>query len=330
MTGPQCSEARCSVPAGNMCLRRLEDFHECPAFTKGVKQTASPELGAIHSDDIQVPWTGYSMTLPDMSMVWSVKRAPLIALIGLSKSGKSSFLSTLYLRLKTEPVGQRQFAGSLTLRGWASISEKMYWTEELEPGFPPRTSGEARESGFLHLTLADGASFDDVLIADVPGEWFAQLLENLYADSAASARLIIQQADAALFFLDTAALSEPNTRFAVERSTKVLLDRIVKLRPGLPLIAVHAKHDKASGGTQRSFELLQAHIEKAFGNTQTFETVAASINPATDATEALTPGQGVTEAFAAVLQMAATSRPAAEKLTRTQNSAMLATLQELN
>lgn len=270
------------------------------------------------------------MTQTDTSLVWGIKRAPLIALVGLPKSGKSSFLGTLYLRLKRETLGDKQFAGSLTLRGWASITEKMYWKEEFKPGFPPRTSGEAREPGFLHLTLAGKTHLEDILLADVPGEWFAQLLENIHAESASPARWIIMNADAVLFFIDTDALSLVQTAYGTERNTKLLLDRIATLRPDLRLVTVQAKHDKTSTETQQSLNLIQAHIEKRFGQTQAYETVAASVDVALDDTEAPQPGQGVTEALTAALLSVDLQQPPTPSITRAQNSEALAALQDLS
>ncbi|WP_226991575.1 TRAFAC clade GTPase domain-containing protein [Deinococcus gobiensis] len=270
------------------------------------------------------------MTQTDTSLVWGVKRAPLIALVGLSKSGKSSFLGTLYLRLKREPLGDKQFAGSLTLRGWASITEKMYWKEELKPGFPPRTSGEAREPGFLHLTVAGETHLEDILLADVPGEWFAQLLENIHAEAAAPARWIIMNADAVLFFIDTDALSIFQTAYGTERNTKLLLDRIASLRPDLPIVTVRAKHDKTSADTQQSLDLIQIHIEKRFGQTQAYETVAASVESAVEDDTAPQPGQGVMEALTAALHLVNVLQRSTPSITRTQNSQALASLQEVS
>jgi hypothetical protein len=336
VTKPSCSNLTCPVPLSALCRQGHDDYHDCPAFRAGQVAGVPSEVLEIGKRELQVPWTGYALTTSDASLVWGLRRAPILALIGLPGSGKTSFLGTLYLLLKRGPVGVKHFAGSLTLQGWANITSKMYWAQGQPPRYPDRTSGEAREPGYLHLSLADGSGIQDVLLADTPGEWYVSLLKNAQADDGEAARSTIQHADVILFFIDLDRLTSSTTRYLTERNTTVLLDRIAAQRPGIPLVAVYAKRDRMTEDVVQSVTVIQQRITRNFPDHQSVQTVA-SIPSSTSQTDPLTmqneapipefkPGQGVAEAVERALELSRPVSPLRTATSRSENASVLSTL----
>ena len=128
-------------------------LNQCPDFQAGeteLKSSAAPQL----FEGERPLWSGNVLSANAAQLVCGVQRPPLIGLIGLTDSGKTSFLASLYLMLKKrESLGWGRFAGSYTLRGWEMIAHAFHWRGTIPPGYPARTTGQGREAGLLHLRL---------------------------------------------------------------------------------------------------------------------------------------------------------------------------------
>lgn len=303
MTVVECSNDRCEVPRTSYCKRLCPDFHTCEEYLQALKATVTPDSPTSQTDStaeqdaVRPAWSGNALTPDTATSVWATGRPSLIGLVGLPDAGKTSFLATLYLRLRRERLADRSFTGSLTLPGWAKVAHRMHWAEGRQPGYPPRTSSQKREPGFLHIALrGDNDQVNDLLIADTKGEWYLHWLTDAQEERAEGARWTVKHADVILFFLDLAALTDPTKRHATRSLTERLIDRVADLNPQQRIIVIHAKQDKVTADTNPLVDQLTRRLASRFQTPPIFRTIAAPEQRA-DA------GQGVLEAVAEALMI---------------------------
>lgn len=301
MTVVECTHDRCEVPGNNFCRQFHADFHNCENYLAALSAARSPDSPApspdspVELDVVRPAWSGNALTPHTATTVWATGRPPLIGLIGLPDAGKTSFLATLYLRLRHERLADRDFTGSMTLSGWAKVSRRMHWADGRPPGYPPRTGSQHREPGFLHIALRDAADkVIDLLIADTKGEWYQHWLTDAQEKRAEGARWTVQHADALLFFIDLAALADPTKRHLTRSQTERLIDRAADQNPYQRVIVIHAKQDQASREATPLVDQLTRRLEARFRTPPVFHTIAAPEQRA-DA------GQDVLEAVAQAL-----------------------------
>ena len=307
MRQPRCADNRCEVPASNFCKLDHDNFRECPKYSEGL---AKAEQGANTSNTPAVPegqrrppWSGNAFTPNTATIIWATARPLLVALVGLPEAGKTSFLATLYLRVKRERVAGRQFNGSLTLYAWAKLASRMAWRGGRSPRYPPRTSGDTREPGFLHLSLrAPDEDVVDVLIADTPGEWFMHWISRADDPQAEGARWTVDHADQILLFVDIAALTDPTLQYSARSRTERLIDRVSQQQPKGQVSVVYAKHDALLSDSTPVLEEIRARLEARFPGHKAFETVAAPESQSE-------PGRGVVEAVGALVEQARSPTP---------------------
>jgi hypothetical protein len=193
-----------------------------------------------------IPWNGYALGKGDLAIL-SCRTCPLvIGLIGSPDAGKTSLLAYLYMWLLKygELEKSWRFAGSWTLGGWESIVSQCRWIGSPPPSFPPHTSSTGRHPGLLHVTFRTSkGNLRDVLFTDAPGEWFMQWAKVPGAPEAEGARWIIEQADAILLLLDSAALHDPVKLPDARRKSRDLIDRISATILSKPSVVVWTKSD---------------------------------------------------------------------------------------
>lgn len=304
---PRCANPRCEVPATSFCKLDHDDFQLCPKYAEGHKEspqgTRAADAGAVPEGQLKPVWSGNAFTPNTATLVWATARPLLLALVGLPEAGKTSFLATLYLRMKRERVAGRQFNGSLTLHAWAKLASRMAWRGGRSPQYPPRTSGDAREPGFLHVSLrAPNEDVMDVLIADTPGEWYMHWISRADDPQAEGARWTVCHADQILLFVDVAALTDPTSRYSARSRTERLIDRVSQQQPTGRVSVVYAKHDAVVGGPTPVLEEIQVRLEARFPGHRAFETVAAPESQSE-------PGKGVAEAVGALIEQATSPTP---------------------
>ncbi len=304
---PRCANSRCEVPATNFCKQDHDDFQVCPSYLEGFGQhnqeTSAVDAGAVKKGEVRPAWSGNAFTPNTATVIWATSRAPLLALVGLPETGKTSFLATLYLRMKRELLAERQFNGSLTLQAWAKLASRMEWSGGRAPKYPPRTSGDAREPGFLHISLrAHNDDVTDVLVADTPGEWYIRWISKADDPQAEGARWTVDHADEILFFVDVAALTDPTLQYNARSQTERLIDRVSNRQPRGRVSVVYAKHDAATDGPMPALARIREKLEERFPSHKAFETIAAPESQS----EA---GKGVAEAVGTSITQAISSIP---------------------
>ena len=243
---PECPELACNAHEG-ACMRG-QPLGECPTYArvlKGSKQGQTdipmPEPGALYPN-----WTGNALTPHTASEVMGLGRPIVIAVVGLPDVGKTSLLTSFYDRIRREHLGGRYFAGSYTLRGWAALARYLRWQGNVPPAYPPRTSGDRREPGYLHLALRGSDDrLVDLLVADTPGEWFKEWANDANAEGARGARQTMEHVDGVIFCIDPTELSGPD-RLIKRATLKRLAGRLAnaeRIGPPAELVAVYTKND---------------------------------------------------------------------------------------
>lgn len=233
-----------------------------------------------------------------MTLTYGLRRPYVIGLIGLPDAGKTSFLITLYDCLRHEPLGQRDFAGSYTLRGWEVLHQHLKWRQGLPPTYPPRTSGARREPGLLHLALREQEDLPtDVLLADTPGEWFKRFSRDV---EHSGAQTTLELADGFLFVINPVSLNDAHRHASKQRLTS-LIRRLHETVPHKPLVLVLSHADQTFQSTPQYQEVLEL-IQTLYPGHATFRTIAAFEKRQT--THA---GQNVLEAVAQLIIMLETA-----------------------
>lgn len=290
---PQCLDSTCELRDTLQCQFKGPKYRNCENYTKGHPETTQKPTQEI--TDLFAPmWTGKAISASRLGLVGGQQTPLVMALVGLPKSGKTSFLTSLFARIRQESLPEWMFAGSFTLLGWAALTRYTEWEAGAHPTYPPRTSGGQREPGFLHLALRDHQDeLRDVLIADTPGEWYEQWVDREMDPTTLlnPAPWTVKHVDRVLLFVDTPALSSPRRNLVKDR-TMGLIDRIAAL--GVKQVhVVYTKQDQEFTPNNQLTEL-QEHLTQRFPDHQAFQTTSVWSDP---------PGQKVIEAFLACLQV---------------------------
>ena len=188
------------------------------------------------------PWSGLPLGEVDAEAVVGTGQPRLVALVGLSGSGKTTALAAFWtlLRRGHRPAGH-DFAGSYTLLGWRAIARHMAWHPEGQRQFPPHTTATGeREPALLHTALKRGDSVYDLLFTDLPGEWFREWAFD--RDAVPGANWIANQADLLMLLSDSKALSGAG-RGTARAQYDALAARVAEAADGTPVLPVRAKAD---------------------------------------------------------------------------------------
>ena len=188
------------------------------------------------------PWSGLPLGKVDAEAIAGTGHPRLIALVGLSGSGKTTALAAFWtlLRRGHRPAGH-DFAGSYTLLGWHAIARHMAWHPEGNREFPPHTTATGeREPALLHIALKRGDSVYDLLFTDLPGEWFREWAFD--RDAVPGANWIAEQADLLMLLSDSKALSG-EARGIARAQYNTLAARVAEEANDSPVLPVRAKAD---------------------------------------------------------------------------------------
>ena len=232
-----CETKNCFAGDGlNGCRDGYAPVQACPNVQRSQAAETDVPTATIP------PWSGLPLGEVDAEAIVGTGQPRLVALVGLSGSGKTTALAAYWtlLRRGHRPAGH-DFAGSYTLLGWHAIARHMAWHPEGQRQFPPHTTATGeREPALLHTALKHGNTLHDFLFTDVPGEWFREWAFD--RDAVPGANWIASQADLFMLLSDSNALSGPN-RGVARAQYDALAARLEEVAAGRPVLPVRAKAD---------------------------------------------------------------------------------------
>ena len=232
-----CGSPNCFAADGlSGCRDGYTPVTECPNI-----QHIEPNEPDVRDVTIP-PWSGLPLGEVDAEAIVGTGHPRLIALVGLSGSGKTTALAAFWtlLRRGHRPAGH-DFAGSYTLFGWHAIARPMAWHPEGQRQFPPHTTATGeREPALLHIALKRGDSVYDLLFTDLPGEWFREWAFD--RDAVPGANWIAKQADLLMLLSDSKALSGAGRGHA-RAQYSALAERVAEAADDSPVLPVRAKAD---------------------------------------------------------------------------------------
>jgi Double-GTPase 2 len=194
-----------------------------------------------------VSWSGNNLGMKNLHLVAARSSPILIGILGPHDSGKTTYLSLLYRRLRHgDRIGNFRFAGSYTLLAWEAISEGFKWPQKDGFQFPAHTSrNQGRIPGLLHLAVRDeNGRLRDILFTDAPGEWFSDWADNATNDQSEGARWIHQNASAFLVFADGKRLAG-SSRGSAKNQLQSILQRVGTGIGNRPLALAWSKADES-------------------------------------------------------------------------------------
>ncbi|CAM3198933.1 hypothetical protein DESA109040_02385 [Deinococcus saxicola] len=304
---PPCSNPVCEIEETGRCRLHGTQYAACKYLKGKTDVQAIPEQAA-HT---RLPWTGRALTPISLPLIAGRRRPHLVAVIGLPGSGKTSFLISLFMRVRRHDLTPYTFAGSLTLAGWSLLTRYADWTPGVTQHFPPRTSGAQREPGFLHLAFRDqGDQLIDVALADAPGEWFDAWILKDPADTTLNhpPGWLVTNATTVLFFVNTFGLYDEFDANVVVDQTITLADRVAASRPAHVQV-IYAQTDRIPEEPNDHLNAVLHHLERVFPGHVAFRTSSVWHGQR---------GSGVLEALqAALTHTSAPSVRRAEAHTRT-------------
>ncbi len=232
-----CDTQYCFATDGQIgCRDGYTPVTTCPNFQH-------VEASEPHVREVTIPpWSGLPLGEVDAEAILGTGHPRLIALVGLSGSGKTTALAAFWtlLRRGHRPSGY-DFAGSYAMLGWHAISRPMAWHPEGQRQFPPHTTATGeREPSLLHVALRRGESVYDLLFTDLPGEWFREWAFD--RDAVPGANWIANESDLLMLLSDSQALRGA-ARGAARSQYDALAARVADAADGRPVLPVRAKAD---------------------------------------------------------------------------------------
>ena len=209
---------------------KFDKKEDCPSWKEANKELVdkkgSEDIGT--TDGYRVAWTSNSLGIKNLPLIGERSCPIIIGVIGLSNSGKTTFLSLIYLMLISgKKIGEWSFVNSYTMRGWENIVHGLKWSPGNSYQFPPHTSvNDGRANGLLHLALRNDSDTKDIVFTDVAGEWFANWSKDKYAENSTGALWVQDNSDGFILLTDSDKLASTNGQERAEgiSGTLALLD----------------------------------------------------------------------------------------------------------
>ena len=235
------------------CLCGESDFRQCGNYIgKNTEPVDNEEAGKelISSDidktsEMSIPWSSSALGITDLEYISATRHPYIIGVIGQANSGKTTFLATLYMLLRSgKNIGDYSFAGSYTLLGWEKIAQFLTFNTHKKISFPPHTSANMmRVPGLLHLLLKDqNGLYKDVILTDAPGEWFSDWAKNAEDHAAIGAKWVDDNVDSFIIVGDCQAFK---SNIGKERhSLMQIVERMKNTNNGRPVALAWTKSDQ--------------------------------------------------------------------------------------
>lgn len=321
----RCANTDCAYAETGVCARRSEfDDPEAQcidlrlgreaAGTQAVENLALPKSEYPPIADVDIPrdlarfWSGFALGSEEAGSLLCDASARLFTIVGGKDRGKTSLLTAAYILLANGFVNAfpYRFCGSRSLHGFQCLADPAFeWKGDEQRVVPRTTQSTYRQPSFLHLALKarvhGPAVTTNVLLTDMPGEWF----EKWRGEGAAALPETLDflpRTDGFLVVLDAPkALADKVYR----KEVRYLIERVVAFAnaspsPPRPIAIVLTKYDMIA----RDVRIPDAAARKNAVNWGRLATTLRSLVTALDELPAGTPWD--------VFPTAAFSRPSAQ------------------
>jgi hypothetical protein len=311
---PFCTTEGCQAPNGGTCLEGLPNT-KCTHYSENEPPEKGQLLGKIlpandlgldedftkkeEEKPIQL-YSGLALTEKECNILMANSLSHFILLGGLSKSGKTTSLTSLFNLFQNGPFGEFLFAGSRTMAGFERRSHESRIASGRTSEDTARTIF-SEDHEFLHLKVQQQIRDKkpvDLIFTDISGEFFSSL-----KNSTEECRKfkIGNRADHFALFLDSESLCDNHKRNIVRTSTIGVLRSLIEadaISKDTYVQIVFSRWDLAEqtatsdGLTKTFFESTEKEIKRKFPEMViTFHRVASRPMQGSQ----LTPGYGLTE-----------------------------------
>jgi len=271
----RCEKTDCWIESLHQCDQGIKDFTKCPHYQfiadSNGAGAAGPKKKPEPEDGTRLPWTGRALGTGDVSLVSARSPTTLVGLIGPYSSGKTTFLTSMFLHFaKTGEIKGQSFAGSISLQGWENLVAHTKWPEAKGPFFPPHTAdNNERVPSLLHLAFrTQSESLNEILFTDAPGEWFSRWTANQDGTDSKGANWISEHATHFVFFIDREALAGEESG-ATQAQTLALARLLKERRRNRPVIVLWSKSDTSAD--EEVEKIIGARMHSFFGDHASFE-----------------------------------------------------------
>lgn len=231
---PTCSQPKCPIATTGVCLEG--HTQGCPHL---VADTAAPsDPSADTTSAASIPPTapepfrfhsGEKLTAPEASRMISAMPVKLVLCAGAQWAGKTTFLARIGEMFRKGSFSGFRFAGSKTLCAF----ERVTWLATIASGAgQPDTERTHRveKDTFFHvqvLRVGNGENRFDVLISDLPGEIFPDVLST---QEVCEDQLALARADHLVLFVDCKSLIDDAKRHSERDMACRFLSQVKKCR----------------------------------------------------------------------------------------------------
>lgn len=223
-----CHQPGCKILEGGSCLESIDvTKDECPHFYADSQNDDAKDdesnAPAKKSSSIKL-FTGRELSFEEISIITNRYDCNLIAIVGESKSGKTTLLAEYYINLQKQPIKNFYFAGSKTQTGF---EERCFYATVGSKAKKPDTGRtQSREFSFLHLAIKHQDELDKepthFLISDIWGERFR---EAKGSTALMKELKILKAADFVLFIIDGEKIATKATRALTIEEAKTFIQK---------------------------------------------------------------------------------------------------------
>lgn len=235
-----CEQVDCPFAIDGNCLEGFLGGESCPHLKAGsdqedqeldaseAKDNESADLAADDADSLNAAdttpeWIALggetALTLAEADSLASRRPCRVILVAGDSESGKTTLVVELYARFLLGPFEGTSFGGSCTLR---ALDDRHHPSRAASGGTRPVTKATRNEEGMrlLHLRLRRYELIRELLISDIPGELFHNVIDGT---PVATEVPLAARADVCLVTIDGALLASTSERFRTMTRARLLL-----------------------------------------------------------------------------------------------------------
>ena len=269
MSEDGCRNAECTYAETGICLLN-KDPDECSyrgSAAERVGEGDGGESGDPATADPQEGETRFpssnALGMHDVRTIMGNECCRIVGLLGVSDSGKTACLVSLYVLLSHNRIPDYSFADSRSL---VALDELARGARRWQDGIPEQMTvhterRDDRFPGFVHFKLrrrADGEQVN-LIVPDLPGEWTNSLVDSNRTDRLS----FLRSADAIWVMVNGQMLTAKEHRLGTIHRTNLIIDRIAELcGPEIPIVRLVVSRADLGEPDEGSLRELQDNADR--------------------------------------------------------------------